>query len=312
MLVYTDKYLSDLKKLKEVNLKNHILDLKYMSNLKDEFQYINFVWDIYYNNQYFDLSTIELNLSNKKYINYDDLKYLLNLLTNLKKLEISDTNLSNEELGKLRELFPNVNIVWKLHLGKWSLMTDDTAFSVLVGKINYERMSSKDIEVLKYCTNLQALDLGHQAIDDISVIGNYLKDLRILILADNKIKDISSLGNLKHLHYLELFVNQIEDFSILAELNELVDINIGYNKVTDINQLLNINGIERFWLVNGGITESERVILSNAYPNAIVNTSWSLSSTERGWRNHPRYDAMIDMFHNRRYISLEFSKYDRL
>ena len=64
-------------------------------------------------------------------------------------------------------------------------------------------MTSKDIQVLKYCTDLQALDLGHQRITDLSVIGNYLKDLRILILADNKVSDVSPLANLKHLHYLQ-------------------------------------------------------------------------------------------------------------
>ncbi len=305
-------YLEYFPNLKDVNMGNNMLSLEQMANLTIKYPKINFKWIIKYKDKEISLDTEELDFKNDKSLIYDDIKNLFTILPALRKADFSNSNLSNEELGKLRELFPNIDIIWELHLGKWSLKTNDVAFSVLVGKINYVRLTTKDIEVLKYCTNLQALDLGHQAIDDISVIGDYLTDLRVLILADNKIKDITPLKNLKHLHYLELFVNKISDFSPLENLNELVDLNIGYNNVKDINQLLKFgNSVERFWLVNGGISEKERVILKNAYPNAKVNTAWSLSSTENGWRSHPRYYAMIDMFHKKNYISEEFSKYDK-
>ena len=62
-----------------------------------------------------------------------------------------------------------------------------------------------------------------------SIIGEYLTELRVLILADNCIWDISPLSNLKHLHYLELFLNRIYDLSPLRDLHELVDVNISYN-----------------------------------------------------------------------------------
>ena len=75
---------------------------------------------------------------------------------------------------------------------------------MLIYDYDYVRLTSADIEVLKYCTDLQALDLGHQAITDISVIGDYLTQLRILILVDNKVNDLTPLSKLKHLHYLEL------------------------------------------------------------------------------------------------------------
>ena len=71
--------------------------------------------------------------------------------------------------------------------------------------------------MLKYCTDLRALDIGHQAITDLSVIGEHLTELRVLIIADNKVTDLTPLSNLRHLHYLEFFVNRVSDLSPLAE-----------------------------------------------------------------------------------------------
>ncbi len=304
-------YLKPFKNLQKIEFKNNKLKLELMSKLVKEYPNIDFNWPINYQNKTISKEDEKISFINNKNLKIAEIKDLITILPNLKEIDFSDSNLTNEELDSLRKSFPNINIIWRLHLGKWSLKTNDVAFSVLVGKIDYVRLTSKDIEVLKYCTNLKALDLGHQAIEDISIIGTYLKDLRILILADNKVKDLTPLKNLKHLHYLELFVNKINDFSPLTELKELVDINIGYNDASNIEPLLKLGNIERFWLVNGGITEKDRQTLKNAYPNAIVNTTWSLSSTEKGWRNHPRYYAMIDMFHKKNYLSEEFSKYDK-
>ncbi|MBQ4224266.1 MAG: leucine-rich repeat domain-containing protein, partial [Prevotella sp.] len=44
----------------------------------------------------------------------------------------------------------------------------------------------------RYCTKLKGLDLGHNAITDISFIEN-MPHLRVLILADNDLTDISPL-----------------------------------------------------------------------------------------------------------------------
>ena len=53
---------------------------------------------------------------------------------------------------------------------------------IFIYNYNYERLRSKDIQVLKYCTDLRCLDLGHQSIVDISVIGDYLPELRLLMV----------------------------------------------------------------------------------------------------------------------------------
>ena len=197
-------------------------------------------------------------------------------------------------------------------MGVWSIKTDVTSFSVLISNFPYVRLKSSDIEVLKYCTKLQALDIGHQAITDVSIIGEYLKDLRILILSDNHVADITPLKELKHLHYLELFINPLTDISPLKDLKELVDVNFCYCRgISDFSTLNDLPNLERIWLVATRVSNNEINDLNYYHPNAqIVNTG--SGSTNSGWRTHERYYEMIKMYHYPYYLSESFTKYDNL
>ena len=294
----------------EVDLHNQDLSYDEKLDLVDTFKDITFKWKVYIAGEQVEYDVDELDLSRKRVSNIDDFKKALKLLKNLIKLDVSYTNLSNYQLGMLREEFPDIRIDWVVHLGKWSVKTDAIAFSVLIYKYDYKRMTSADIQVLKYCTELQALDLGHQSITDISVIGDYFPNLRILILADNNIRDISPISKLKHLHYLELFMNNITDSSPLKECKELVDLNISFNhSFSDISGILDLPLLERLWLISDNISNASYMKIRATYPKVKLITTGS-GSTESGWRTHPRYYAMISMFKDRYFMSEEFSKYD--
>lgn len=298
------------------NLKEVIIETQELTR-EEKIELINTYPNVFfkYNIKLFDIDlssySEELNLSNKRDISYNELHDAIKLLPKLKSIDLSNTNLSNEEAEKLREDYPNIKIDWIVHLNnKWSLRTDAVTFSVLVTNFNYKRMTSKDIEVLKYCTNLKALDLGHQDITDISVIGNYLPELRVLILADNKISDLTPLAKLKHLHYLELFMNNITDLTPLAECTEMVDLNVCHNyKLSNITPILNYTKLERLWISSCKISQSDYSVLRQKYPNVQMIIKDNYTSTGSGWRTHTRYYTMINMFYNN-YISEEFEKYD--
>ena len=207
-------------------------------------------------------------------------------------------------------MYPDIEIDWIVHLKRWNIKTNVTSFSVLIRQFDYEPIVSEDLYVLKYCTKLEALDLGHQRITDISMLPEYAPNLKVLILSDNKITDISPLAKMKKLHYLELFINQITDISPLKECTELVDLNLCYNnKLADITPLYELKHLERIWLVNVPAREQIEVLKEN-HPNAqIVNLG--PGSTESGWRNHERYYAMIKMYRNPySQVSEVFTRYD--
>ncbi len=301
-------FISKFKKLKEVNLTNQNLTVEEELALMNEYPNINFDFTITVGKKKLESSAELVDLSDTN-ITYEEVKKLLPLFPNIKSLDLSNTPLTNEECNQFRIDYPDIETNWVVHLGRWSLRTDDITFSVLIQYYDYVRMTSADIEVLKYCTKLKALDLGHQAITDISVIGNYLPDLRILILADNKITDITPISKLKHLHYLELFINPVSDLSPLKENKELVDLNLAnLNRVTDVTPLLELPKLERLWVNNMGIGYAGIKKLQETYPDVQMATTGN-QSTHQGWRSHPRYFQMIDMFHNN-YYGDEFSKYD--
>ena len=272
---------------------------------------IKFLWQVEILGKTYDPDTTDLDLSNKKELTADIMRRKLRIMPWLTRIDLSDISATDDELGALREEFPNIKIVWMLHMLQWKTKTDAIAFSDLIREYDYPRLTDEHIQCLKYCTDLQALDLGHQAITDISVICDYLPELRILILADNKVKDLSPIKKLKHLHYIELFVNpNITDVSPLGECKELVDVNISYLDINDISALLDLPLIERFWIEHTYVPDSQIKQLRENHPDATVIDKGS-GSVDQGWRTHPRYYAMKDMYNKQYYMSEEFSKYDQ-
>lgn len=303
-----------LPELHEVDLHDQAITKEERIALAEEFPDVSFGWTVHYGDEVFDSSITELDFSKRK-LTKDDLpgiRELVSQLPSLEKLILCDCGLSNETLDEFRrQMEDQVKVVWRLYLGKWSLRTDTVAFSVLIWRYDYKRMTSKDIQVLKYCTDLRALDLGHQAITDLSVIGDYLPEIRLLILADNQIRDISPLAKLTHLHYLELFVNRITDISPLKDLHELVDVNISYNRgLSDISALLNSPLMEKVWLESTSVSAASFKKLRETYPKAKV-VQYGSGSVDQGWRWNPRYIQMRDMW-NKDYYGDEFSKFDEM
>ena len=297
--------------LKSIDMHETPLTPEKQKQFREAYPELRFRWDVELGGEKYDSEIEDLDLTAKGGLTLDAIRQAIPLFCDLKRLDLSDCGFANETLATLREEFPETKIVWRIYMGRWSLKTDAVAFSVLIYTYDYKRLTSADIQVLKYCTDLQALDLGHQALTDLSVIGDYLPELRILILADNTVSDLTPIAKLKHLHYLELFVNPyLSDVSPIAACKEMVDLNISHlYTVSDISALYDFPLMERFWIEHTAVPEADIQRLRSTYPNArVVNIGYG--SVDQGWRSHPRYFAMIDMYHQHDYISEEFSKYD--
>ncbi len=307
--------LNQLPKVKKVNLRGKTISLALQKKLSKDFPSIDFGWEITLLGKTYDSDADELDLSGNKKATPELILEYAPLFSNLKRIDMSDCGASNEEMEMLRNALPHIKIVWRIHMGRWSLKTDAVAFSVLIYDYSHTRLKSEDIEVLKYCTDLQALDLGHQAITDISVLGDYLPQLRLLILADNQVSDLTPLSKMKHLHYIELFVNsrKLVDLSPLSACKELVDVNVSYlHNVRDISPLYDLPILERVWFEHTPIPKEQVNILKEKHPDTKIVTEGT-GSIDQGWRTHERYFAMIGMFHDKdcKELSESFSKYDR-
>ena len=210
-----------------------------------------------------------------------------------------------------------VTFGWKLQLMRYKnkhiVRTDAEAFSTLHGVC--PNHPSEEFELLKYCTDMLALDLGHNYLTDISFLLN-MPRLRVLILGENqKLRNIEVIGELKDLEYLELFTCGIRDISPLTKLPRLMDLNLANNVVKDWRPLKEMKQLKRLWISDMGehaLSKAEKQELEEALPDTVI--MYTGKPTDNGWRtipgtktNDPHYDVIYEIFHTGVYIPFEES-----
>ena len=96
---------------------------------------------------------------------------------------------------------------------------------------------AKSLIGLETATNLQTLDLSHNAISDVTPLAN-LVNLQTLILSDNQVSDVTPLANLVNLQTLDLSHNAISDVTPLANLDRLrqLDVRANFLSKASINE----------------------------------------------------------------------------
>lgn len=255
------------------------------------------------------IETEEWDLHEVEMTSPDAVMAAVGCLPNLKKVDMRRCGLTNEQMETLVLTYPQVKFVWEVKMGPHTLRTDIVGFSTKnPGKYTNEnsspeyvekvkkavRLTTEDIAVLKFCTDLVALDLGHNYIDDISVL-QYLPKLQILILADNKLTDISVFRELPELVYVEFFMNKVTDLSPLEGHDKLLDLNFCNNDVSDLSPLEGLTQLERVWCAGNEFSRSDGKALQEKLPNAQVNYT-AKDDTADGWREHERYTWMRAYF----------------
>lgn len=246
-----------------------------------------------------EVSSQELDLSGAYIEDLELFKQELSAFTDLRQVDLSNSNLTNEQMEELQQAFPFTKFVWVVHMKKWHLRTNALAFSTMQSDTDV-MLNNEDIEVLKYCTDLVTLDLGHHHITDISVLKN-CKKLRVLIMSSNNwLMNIEPVSHLPELMYFECWCSRISDVSPLVACQNLVDLNVSFvfSKLNSIDPLMHFPKLERLWFTHSGVSEADRIRLQERYPNALMDWT-SEDSKSSGWRTHQRFkDLRNMMFHN--------------
>ena len=261
-----------------------------------------------------------IDLGDVKVKDFAAFEAFLDQLPNLQRVDMFATEVKKDRINELAERYPNIRFGWTMVIAttdhRHYIRTDATAFSTLHNN-KFKTHSSADFEILKYCPDLLALDVGHNGIDDLSFLYD-LPKLRVLILACNRITDITPLASLTDLQYAELFKNSITDITPLAGLTNLLDLNICFNRIKDWTPLYGLTNLERLWIYNSNnysedIPVPKDVVngIKAALPNAYVDSTHY--STEGGWRVHERYDIIFATFNSGvdRYHSGTYVPFDR-
>ena len=215
----------------------------------------------------------------------------------LEKVVMCDCGISNEDMAAVNERHENVRFVWRVYFSGFSLRTDDTNFIAARVRNDFP-IYSNDLEVLKYCPDLQALDLGHKNITHLNFL-RYVPHLKYLILVENDVNDITPIGELQELTYLEMFWTKCEDISPLQNCKALTDLNISYiycRPAKCLETLVNMPQLERLWYCGNNLDAGQLEELQAALPDTEMYLAAHGEPTGSTWREHPHYFEMRDFF----------------
>lgn len=226
-------------------------------------------------------------------------------LPQVKRVDMFANRMTMADCEPLAERFPQIRWGWTLMIKardhQHLIRTDRQTFSTLHNNKS-SLHSSEDFAILKYCWDLRALDLGHNAVTSLDFLRD-LPDLRILILAANQITDITPIASLHKLEYLEMFKNRVEDLTPLTGLTHLLDLNLCNNRVKNMDVLGTMPWLKRLWIyrVTGkDVPKQDARALQAQLPDTQVD--YQHSGTNGTWRmlnakkQHPHYEVIVKNF----------------
>ena len=231
---------------------------------------------------------------------------ILPMFPNLKQVDMCRCGIPDEEMAEFRRKYPDIQIVWEVTICTYFRIRTDITF-FMPAKQGIGHGLYIDFTNLKYCSDMELIDLGHYYVEDTSFLNN-MPNLKYLILCDGKTEDLSDIGNCTKLEFLELFLNPVTDFAPLTNLTNLADLNISYTpfyKKTgvgyvhtddfgDVTPLYQMTWLDRLWMCNSRMEQAELDKLQAALPHTVFMFE-SYSSTDKGWRHSPHYFAGRDI-----------------
>ncbi len=263
--------------------------------------------DVAYEGKNYPESAEYIDLGDLVVRDFDGLIGFLKQMPNLRRVDMWQTKMDREHCDLLASRFPEIQWGWTLVIKSADhehlIRTDYTSWSTLHNNSSLQH-SSEDFEILKYCWNLLALDIGHNNVTSLDFLYS-LPNLRVLIAACNHVTDITPVGSLKDLEYAELFKNDIRDLSPLTGLTHLLDLNICFNHIQDYMPLKSLTSLKRLWMYSSqkyNVKPDYAIVkdLASTLPDTQIDyVHYSTAGTWRytyGERRHPHYDAIVRMF----------------
>ena len=214
------------------------------------------------------------------------LREALDILRNCTYFKLDGSGISNEILAQIRDDYPNTKIVWRVSYGpNKSCFTDTTVVRCV------DTLTSKNARNLKYCTEVEYADFGHcGALSDMSFV-EYMPNLKLCIIGDSAVSDLTPFASCKNLEYLEIVnCNLIKDLSPLASCTNLKGLNLSYTfSVDDLSPLFGLQNLERLFMGRHDFDQEMIDAAREALPNCWVTdhaepVAWIGFNYSVGWR----------------------------
>ena len=285
------KNLTYLKKLKKVHLEEPEISAEQLRKLTETYPCISFSWDKTLFDQKLSSSTEFLDLSGRSFESLSEVQKQTEYLPALKQVDMLNCGFSNEEMKAFRDQMRNrCKIVFNVQVGSMDLRTDVLTF---FPDRDHGKVRNKDTYNLRYCEDLVCVDVGHLGFSDVDWVEG-TPHLKYLIMSDGGAWDLTPLGQLQELEFLELFMTGVADTSPLVTCKALKDLNLCRAPLGDITPLTQMPWLEKLWVSHCPLSTEERELLKESLPNTHIEFD-EYYSTWGGWRDMPRYFDMRDV-----------------
>ena len=274
--------MTQLPELSEVNLmvegNEPLLSLPAVVVLKEEHPNVHFIYEFDMYEQHLTTEDTEVSFVKAEIGNEGEetIRQALSILDKCEYFLLDDCGIDDEIMAQIREDFPETKVVWRVHVGWKSALTDDQVIRMTHG-IN-DSMTGP----LQYCNEVIYMDLGHDAgITDISFIAN-MPDLECLILSDALFTDITPLTGCSKLTWLELVsCYKIENLELIADMDSIKYLNISYTRTNDISGIMDMN-LDRFSCIGNPLSRDAFDEYAEAHQDCIC--VYSGNPYGYGWR----------------------------
>ncbi len=191
------------------------------------------------------------------------IRQALDILTKCTYFKLDDCGLDNEVMSGIREDYPNIKVVWRIHISPYSMLTDETMLRLTFC------LNDDNVSELKYLNDVTYMDIGHNdTLTDISFVA-YMPKLECVIVSGAPIQDISAFKNCKNLEWLELcFCSWVKDLSVLEEIPNLKYLNVSYSQVSDLTPLENVK-LERFNCLHTKVDAAMEASFVEKHPDCL-------------------------------------------
>lgn len=180
-------------------------------------------------------------------VNYSDLRHMAYLET---------LKIHKGVSGQL-EILSNFSMLRALHITDMMVSPDEIEIiGSMTGlqKLTLNNCNLSTVSDLEKLVALEYLDLGNNAIRNLTAISNMVK-LRELYMPSNALQDISMLMSCTELKRLDVAYNSISTLAPITALEKLTYIDISHNMIDDISQVAILADLIEFRAAGNAITD---------------------------------------------------------
>ncbi len=270
------------------------LGITEVSQLKESFPEVSFEYTFDFFGEQISTLDEEVVLTGKDLSDSDadQVRQMLDVMENCKRLVLDDCGFSNELLAQLRDEYRDrTKIVWRIRFGKSSCLTDVTVLRATYTLRDY------NVAELVYLEDVEYVDIGHNDyLTTVSFVSGWV-NLKMMIASGSPITDLSGFAVCKKLEILELaYCGLITDISPLKECESLTMLNISHTAVKSLEPLMELDITILCSTGPTRLTTDEMKAFEKAHPDCLITygganpygTAWRYyeDNSKREWYAH--------------------------